>query len=85
MVHQPEQAEEISLSLRVRIRKFWIAEKRLQHIGRSLLFHAAVALPLELLLIRLGVPKVCAILVAVTAAVTLENVLSKSEPEDSDD
>ena len=51
MVHKPNEPEEKSLGLRRRIRRFWIEEKRLAHIGRSLLFHAVIALPLEALLL----------------------------------
>ena len=84
MVLKPNESEGTNLSLRRRIRRFWIEEKRLAHIGRSLLFHAVIALPLEALLLWLGVPALCAILVAVMVAVTVEVVSLKSEAKDKD-
>jgi len=82
MVHQPQQAEEKSLSLRHRIRRFWIEEGRLIRIVRSVLLHAVIALPLEAFLLWLGCPVICAFLVAVSVAVTVEVVSLKSETKD---
>ena len=84
MVPMLKETEGTSLSLRRRIRRFWIEEKRLARIGRSVLFHAVIALPLEALLLWLGCPALLAILVAVTVAVTVEVVSLKSETNETD-
>lgn len=83
MVHNFNESEGQNLSLRRRIRRFWIEEKRLVRIGRSLLFHAVIAPPVEALLLWLGFPWLRAFLVAVMIAVTVEVVSLKSEAKDS--
>ncbi len=85
MVPKLNETEGEDLSLRRRIRRFWIEEKRLACIGRSVLCHAVVALPLEAMLLWLSVPALAAILVAVTVAVTVEVVSQKSEANDNND
>ena len=84
MVPKLNETEGNDLSLRRHVRRFWIEEKRLIRIVRSVLFHAVIALPVEALLLWLGVPAICAFLVAVFVAVTVEVVSLKSEAEDKD-
>ena len=84
MVPKLNEPEGQNLSLRRRVRRFWIEEKRLARVFRSVLFHAVIAFPLEALLLWLGVPALCAFLVAVFAAVTVEIVSLKSETENKD-
>ena len=84
MVPKLNETECVNLSLRRRVRRFWIEEKRLAHIGRSVAFHVMIALPLEALLLWLGVPALCAIIAAVTTAVTVEVVSRKSKTENED-
>ena len=84
MVPKLNAAEGTNLSLRRRVRRFWIEEKRLIRIVRSVSFHAVIALPVEALLLWLGCPALCAFLVAVFVAVTVEVVSLKSEAEDKD-
>ena len=78
-------AEGEVLSLRHRARRFWIEEKRLEHIGRSLLFHLLIAVPLKYLLHKQGLSQFCAIVVAVTAAVTIETVYPKPKAKETND
>jgi hypothetical protein len=82
MVPKLNEAKATNLSLRRCVRRFWIEEKSLVRIGRSVVFHTAIALPLEALLIWLGCPALCAFVVAVTIAVAIEIASLKSEAED---
>ena len=80
MVHKPNETEGESLSLRRRVRRFWIEEKRLARIVRSVLFHVFIALPLDALLKWLGVPAFAAMFVAAN----VEVVSLKSNAKDKD-
>ena len=84
MVPHTRQAEGLKLSLRRRVRRYCIEEKRLHRIARGLLFHAVIALPLDALLKWLGVPAFAAIRVATSVAVTIEVATTESMSEDRD-
>ena len=79
-----QQTEGEDLSLRRRVRRYWIEERRLIRIVRSVIVHAVVAFPLDALLKWLGVPAICAFLAAAVVAVTVKVVCLKDKAKDVD-
>ena len=81
---QLQTTEGEDLSLRRQVRRFLDQHTRVERIGRGLLFHLTVAVPLEALLKWLGCPTFCAVLAAVSASLYVESVCLIEKAKDTD-